>query len=133
MDSLHFYGKRTLEKIDDNDLSPDDILSPDENEYQPGSDNASSDDCETSSESSSDFSNTENGNSAQSVGQNWSVVQNQPGRKDNVIARSQYTFTGNSGLKKKIVHDDGSNVTPIEVFNQLFAGVIIVLMVTETN
>lgn len=67
------------------------------------------------------------------MGQNWSVVQNQPGQKDNVTARAQYTFTGNSGLKNKIVNGNGSNVTPIEVFDQLFDDVIILRPIDMYN
>ena len=42
-------------------------------------------------------------------------------------------FSGRSGLSKAIVHDDNSDVAPIEVFLQFFDDSVLELMVIETN
>ena len=96
---------------------------------------------------SSDFRDNQDENDGnQDDGSNQSqrkkrrVEQNQPCAqtlydwKDNATARSPFSFTGNSGLQKRIMHDDQSkNTLPIEIFNQFFDDSIIEMMITETN
>ena len=66
--------------------------------------------------------------------QNQPCVQNPSDWKDNATARSPFSFIGNSGLLKRIVHEKQSkNLLPIEIFSQFLDDNIIEMMVTETN
>ena len=150
MDTPSFYGKRKQQNVDSNsDLSENysDISNSDgsDDDYVPD-DDISSTDSDTSdfSSDSTDTQDENDGNQGDSSNQperkKRRVVKNQPFAqnpyvwKDNPTARSPFSFSGNSGLLKRIIHDDQSeNTLPVEIFNQFFDDSIMEMMVTETN
>ena len=150
MNSLSFHGKRKQQNVNSkSDLSENhsDISNSDDSQddYVPDDDISSTD--SDTSDFSSDSRNTQDENDGNQdngsnqpqrkkrrVEQNELCVQTLYDWKDNATARSPFSFTGNSGLLKKIIHDDQSkNTLPIEIFNKFFDDSIIEMMVTETN
>ena len=150
MDTPSFYGKRKQQNVDSNsDLSENysDISNSDgsDDDYAPD-DDISSTDSDTSdfSSDSTDTQDENDGNQGDGSNQpqrkkrrvvkNQSFAQNPYLWKDNPTATSPFSFSGNSGLLKRIIHDDQSeNTLPIEIFNQFFDDSIMEIIVTETN
>ena len=134
MHTARFYGRRggDVDDVDSGSSSDEDDISMDadsDDEFQPTNSDISS------SEFSSSESDSDDASPVPSTHTNIQQPQRQNPAdwKEDVSAKPQIVFSGRSGLMKTIVHDNNSDVAPIEVFLQFFDDSVIELMVIETN
>ena len=127
----NFYGKRTLQQSDSKSSSSSffEDFDDSEDEYHINSDDLTSSDY---SEESSDDKN--DAASPVRAGNQASSASVSPQWTSDFTAKRRFSFDAmHVGLHEKIIHDDGSLIEPIEIFNQFFDDNIIEMMVCETN
>ena len=134
MHTARFYGRRggDVDDVDSGSSSDEDDISMDadsDDEFQPTNSDISSSEFSTSESDSDDASPVPSTHTNIQQPQR----QNPADWKEEVSAKPQIVFSGRSGLMKTIVHDNNSDVAPIEVFLQFFDDSVIELMVIETN
>ena len=139
----NFYGKRTLQQSDGESSSSSlfEDFDDSEDEYHINSDDlTSSDYSEESSDDDNDAAfpvragNQANAAPSARAGNQASAASVPPQWTSDFTAKRRFPFDAmHVGLHKKIIHDDGSLIEPIEIFNQFFDDNIIEMMVCETN
>ena len=134
MHTARFYGKRDgdVDDVDSGSNSDKNDISMDaesDDEFLPTNSDTST------SEFSTSESDSDNANPVPSTHTNIQQPQRQNPAdwKKDVSAKAQIVFSGRSGLSKTTVHDDNSDVAPIEIFLQFFDDSVLELMVIETN